>query len=147
MYLFVSSLLSCLPVLLSCSVCGRIPRPGITVSVVEVGRPEQAQRAVLLQMPGAGPPLGVPFVLAQHSQPLRAPLWSACGCGGRRSHSRQPMDRSSRSSIVRRSLSSFQAFNQQRPGTNISGQVTEVTECDRQANNHSSAAYLLPSTR
>lgn len=68
---------------------------------------------MLLQRPGAGPLLGVPFVLARHSQPLRAPLWLACGCGDRRSHSRQPMERS----ILHRSLSSF-------PVLSVPGQTT-----------------------
>ncbi len=49
-----SSLASRLPVLLSCPLCGRIPWPRITVSVVEVGRPEQLRERCCCKGPGQG---------------------------------------------------------------------------------------------
>lgn len=48
------SLASRLPVLLSCPLCGRGPQPRITVSVVEVVRPEQLRERCCCKGPGQG---------------------------------------------------------------------------------------------
>lgn len=134
-----SSLASSLPVLLSCPLCGRVPRPRITVSVVEVGRPEQLREP--LHRPGAGPPLGVPVCLgpafpASPSAPV-VDLWV-----WRQTLTFPPAQGQKHPAPL--PLFPSRALNRQDV---LAQTVTEVTECDQQANNHMSAHYLLPSTR
>lgn len=99
-----------------------------------LGGQSGSESGAVAEGPGQGLLWAVPFVLARHSQPLRAPLWSACGCGSRRSHSRQPMDRS----ILRRSLSSFPSSQ-----SATSPDTHWVAECDRRANNHNPSSVSL----